>query len=402
MQAAAARAAERLADPPRRQPVAVRAVERPLEEPQRQVAARRASNQARVDLFADPDHAGMNEPEPSADDQQQMRMTGARNESSVLFSLDAMVKAEQSEGKKPNKQSDEALLMGGGPSGAPRRDNAPDSLINVAGPALFSSALSAPDVNAPVHEAPALPVAPENEMVAPAEAALTAPPSAAKKGGLIVLVVVVALLVLVGGAAALVAWKRPDLVDRVLGRSPAGADPTAAIATTEAPIATPGVAPSAEPAASAGSAGETAPAASETITTEPERAQPRAREEQRREEHKPASSAQPTPGKPAESAAPAPAAAAAGGAPPFDKGAAVSALATAAGSASSCKVPGGPTGGGRVVVTFAPSGRATNAVVSGDLAGTAVGGCVARVFRTARVPAFSGEPTTVARSFTVN
>jgi hypothetical protein len=87
----------------------------------------------------------------------------------------------------------------------------------------------------------------------------------------------------------------------------------------------------------------------------------------------------------------------------FDKNAAVSALTSAASAASACKRPDGPTGTGKVSVTFAPSGRATNAVISGgSFAGTSVGGCIASVFRRARVPAFSGDPVTVSKSFTIS
>jgi hypothetical protein len=103
--------------------------------------------------------------------------------------------------------------------------------------------------------------------------------------------------------------------------------------------------------------------------------------------------------KPAEKPADKPAEAS--GAPPFDTAAAKTALGSAAANAGSCKTPDGPTGSGKVSVTFMPSGRATNTQVSGDLAGTAVGGCVARLFRSAKVPAFSGEAVTVTKSFAV-
>ncbi len=87
---------------------------------------------------------------------------------------------------------------------------------------------------------------------------------------------------------------------------------------------------------------------------------------------------------------------------PFNVGAAKSALSAAAGKAKLCKKPDGPTGSGKVQVTFAPSGRVTSAnVVSGPFGGTSVGGCVARAFRSARVPAFSGSSTTVAKSFSI-
>ncbi|HEY6723433.1 MAG TPA: zinc-ribbon domain-containing protein [Polyangiaceae bacterium] len=87
---------------------------------------------------------------------------------------------------------------------------------------------------------------------------------------------------------------------------------------------------------------------------------------------------------------------------PFNKSAAISALSSAAANAAGCKVPGGPTGSGKAIVTFAPSGRVTSANVSGGkFGGTSVGGCVASRFRGARVPPFSGSAVTVSKSFNV-
>ncbi|HZO13537.1 MAG TPA: GYF domain-containing protein [Polyangiaceae bacterium] len=83
----------------------------------------------------------------------------------------------------------------------------------------------------------------------------------------------------------------------------------------------------------------------------------------------------------------------------FDVNAARSALGGAAGAASGCGKPGGPTGKGRVSVTFAPSGRATTAVVGPPFAGTPVGSCAAAAFKRASVPPFSGGPVTVQKSF---
>jgi predicted Zn finger-like uncharacterized protein len=91
----------------------------------------------------------------------------------------------------------------------------------------------------------------------------------------------------------------------------------------------------------------------------------------------------------------------AGGAP-FSVSAAQVALTQAAANAGSCAKPGGPTGSGKAQVTFAPSGRVTSAnVATPPFAGTPVGGCVAGVFRRARIPAFSGNPVTVSKSFSV-
>ena len=90
-------------------------------------------------------------------------------------------------------------------------------------------------------------------------------------------------------------------------------------------------------------------------------------------------------------------------APRFNKSAAAAALASAAAQASGCRKAGDPSGTARVVVTFAPSGRATSAVVTGKpFQGTATGGCIAVTMRSARVPAFSGERVTVGKTITVN
>jgi hypothetical protein len=89
-------------------------------------------------------------------------------------------------------------------------------------------------------------------------------------------------------------------------------------------------------------------------------------------------------------------------APPFSTDAAKSALSSAASNAASCKTSDGPTGSGKVQVTFVPSGRVTSAnVVSGPFGGTAVGGCIARTFRQARVPKFSGDAQIVSKSFNI-
>lgn len=88
--------------------------------------------------------------------------------------------------------------------------------------------------------------------------------------------------------------------------------------------------------------------------------------------------------------------------PPFNVSAAKSALSTAAANAAGCKKSGGPTGKGKVQITFSTSGRVTSAsIISGPFGGTSTGGCVASTFRRARVPAFSGSAQTVAKSFTI-
>ncbi len=82
--------------------------------------------------------------------------------------------------------------------------------------------------------------------------------------------------------------------------------------------------------------------------------------------------------------------------PAFDRDAAKSALDVAAVQAAACgSTPDAQTV--RVGVTFAPSGRATTALIEGNtpLKGTTIGSCIARAMRTAQVPAFDGGLVTV-------
>lgn len=88
-------------------------------------------------------------------------------------------------------------------------------------------------------------------------------------------------------------------------------------------------------------------------------------------------------------------------APPFDAASATSALAALTGAVQSCGDGAGGTA--RVAVTFSPSGRVTQAIVEGaPYAGTPAGGCIAAKARGASVPAFSGSPTTVRKTYTMN
>jgi hypothetical protein len=85
---------------------------------------------------------------------------------------------------------------------------------------------------------------------------------------------------------------------------------------------------------------------------------------------------------------------------PFDRGAAAAALGSI--SVSGCKKSDGPTGSGHIKITFAPNGSVQSAVVDQPpFAGTAIGGCVAGKFRSAHIPAFAGAPVPVGKSFVV-
>jgi hypothetical protein len=88
---------------------------------------------------------------------------------------------------------------------------------------------------------------------------------------------------------------------------------------------------------------------------------------------------------------------------PFNMGEAKARLGAAAAAAAGCKKPSGPTGTGKVIVVFAPSGAAQSASVTGPpFEGTPTGACVAARFRGVRVPAFSGSAFSVSKSFSIN
>lgn len=83
---------------------------------------------------------------------------------------------------------------------------------------------------------------------------------------------------------------------------------------------------------------------------------------------------------------------------PFDKSAASSSLSSV--NLEKCKSTNAPRGEGHVVVKFTPVGSATEAVVDkGPLVGTPVAKCIAKEFKKAKVPAFSGEIVNVGKSF---
>ena len=83
---------------------------------------------------------------------------------------------------------------------------------------------------------------------------------------------------------------------------------------------------------------------------------------------------------------------------PFDRTAAASALNL---SVSQCAL-GNLTGTGHANVTFAPAGNVSAVVVDdANFAGSDAGRCVQRVLARARVPAFTGSPVTVGKSFTI-
>lgn len=331
-----------------------------------------------VDLFGGVDVAGSEEeeevatsapvvPQAGATAYDDGKLTGARNENSVLFSLDALKGGLTAEPKKAPSASK--------PKSSPLDFGGPDLLAAPAQSPIFSL-----NADQALLTAPAPPEPPPPKVVSAVGATGTSGPNKTMLiGG------AVGALLLIGVAFAL---GRSGSSDEAQDD---GAKPAASVAEVKATEKEQEKAeekkeePKAEdpkPEASAATSASAAPAST------PAKADPT-----------PPSDKKPTtPTTPKETKEPAPVAATG----PFSVSAAQVALTQAAGNAQGCKKPSGPTGSGKVQVTFAPSGRVTSANVNGaPFAGTPVGGCVASVFRRARIPAFSGNPVTVAKSFSV-
>ncbi len=349
-------------------PVTAAPIAAAAEEPMfgKPAAARRVEKRAgAADLFGKVAEAG-SEGDVSLDlasnEEPAHKLTGARNESSVLFSLEALTKpdpkaskAKEKEREREREEEASAALFG---------ESAADSLMNLGSGGL--GALAAPDFTKPV-SAVAQAVRPSDPVEVPNT------PVNKGRGGVVLMVGFVAI-----AAAAAVAFvmmkKQPPTAAVSLtpsaatqaGTSAEPSSPGAPVASTTAAASDPSAASAASAsAASAAPAGSSETAAAATASAKP--ATPPS------VPATPATPATPAvvnkPAEPAASPKPPEAAASAEGAA-FDKNAAVAALGAAAASAASCKKPDGPVGSGRVSVTFAPSGRATATNVAGDLAGT--------------------------------
>jgi predicted Zn finger-like uncharacterized protein len=403
--------------------------------PPRAPPARVKEGRVRADLFGGHKSAGKEEEDLLRSESVPLNQygdkpTAARNESSVLFSLDAM-KAGQRRGS---------------PSSAPPRASAaaPPTAADILGmPAAGAGLLSAPAYSAPALSAPMAASAPawngapppaltaqartlppqHQEAYAPRAKMDTTPPMSRGRPKMAIIIGVVLGAALVAGAAAFVFKDRfltpklaPDATETAAVATtapthepPRAAEPpppvvkappptTTVAAEPVAPAEPPHEAPRAEakPAVAPRPVPAPRPAPASQSTDAPKAAVRKDPSEQKvvlAEDPTPAAEAPPAATPPPEEAP---------SAPPFDTGAAKAALASAASGAAGCKTADGPTGSGKVQVTFAPSGKATSAtLIEGDFGGTPIAGCVAKLFRGARVPAFSGDPVTVAKSFTI-
>ena len=359
-----------------------------------------SGGRAGQDLFG----TGRAEDPAAASGKTDSKAVGERNENSVLFSLSALTAAEKSAAK-----DDVATKKKDARSGL-------DDIMNLGGGSLGGPMLAPPPLMAPVIEAPPPPMM--QQMLTGTQMPLTGtqmpltgtqvpqvvmvqvPEQRKSSAGLIIGIV---LGVVVAGAAAFF----------LVGQKPSGTTTTENTTTTATPTTT-------------GAPTTTAPTPTDTVAANPQPGNTGAATPNPADTKAGTTGGGPGPvagtggggiPKPgntgtapaATTAAPVATPTATAEAPPaeggkeFNRGAASSALGAAAGAAKSCKTPDGPTGTGKVKVTFAPSGNVTSAQVQGPpFAGTSVGGCVAGVFRGARVSPFDGSPVSVTKSFTIN
>lgn len=321
------------------------------------------------------------------------KMTGERNENSVLFSLSALTNTV------PKGAGSDAPLAGGEGSGLidiralgagmapkPEKRNKVDDIMNLAGGGAFTPSLAAPVLSAPSMEAP--------DYAAAAAVDGEAPQGGTNKTLLFAIIGGASLVVVTLLVVFFVVLKSPDEPTAKPTASASASSTTAATtATATTPTATATTPPPATTSAIASTAAppDTAPTATASATATTTAST------------KPTATTTTTTTTTATVTATATTTAPANDAPPFNLEAAKVSLKSVAGGVQGCAKPGGPTGSGTVLVQFRPNGSVQTAQVQGSpFAGTPVGACVAGRFFGARVPPFSGAAPPLTKSFSIN
>ncbi|HQY63335.1 MAG: zinc-ribbon domain-containing protein [Myxococcales bacterium] len=380
-------------------------------------ARRERSRNAGADLFGGVAQAGSEDDRMvAAPAKDEPKLTGQRNESSVLFSLASLTKEENgaSSGNgganKSSPQGDASGLIDIRALSSARaerpKSSGVDDIMNLGGGGAFGAALAAPILAPPAMD-PA---------IAAAADASAQPGGGGNKGIIFAIVGGVAFLT-VAVVLAIVFTRPTTPTEPVAVKGGAGATGSGAQAMNDPPkdpaTAAPAAshAPAAEPSAKepgAGAVGAAKPVAGGAAPKKSEPAAGGGGAPAPAHEPAPAASAAGKPksmeqamceatGTCAKGGAAAPAAASGAA---FDRGAAAAALGGV--NVASCKKPDGPSGSGHVTVTFAPNGSVSSAVVDGGpFPGTPVGGCIAGKYRGAHVPAFGGSPVKVGKSFSL-
>ena len=426
----------------------------PSEAPPSTSAARRDGGRGRgADLFGNAAKAGSEEeevakkaastpapspkprpaptPVPEAKAADTVKLTGARSEDSVLFSVPGgggggelaplalstspPTKSSASSLSSPSLTNSGLIDIralgvdmdkGDSAKKGGSKESSVDDIMNLSGGGAFGTALAAPVLGLSASDSSSSSIAPTggsrpNKTLVPAILG----------GAALIAVAIVAAVVLSRPPPPQPVGTGPTATTTGVGSAPTGgvaaADATTAAGGDVPPAPGTGTA-SAKVASLAPSDKNARPAGASTAASVAASDKP--------DETAPAASAAPptpAPEKPADFASalanaagkadekPAENSAAAGSGAQFDRGAAAGALGGV--DYQACKKPDGPTGAGHVTVTFGSDGNVASAIVDqGPFPGTPVGGCIAGKFRGAHVPAFTGSPVKVGKSFTLN
>ncbi len=356
-------------------------------------AARRAGGRGNVDLFGSRDAGGAAQSAANSAAQN----IGERNESSVLFSLSALTAAEE-QAKKPepirssfqmsNDRIDDILSLGGGIGTAPLLVPPPMNAPIIEAPPPPPMSVAPPSYGQPgMGMASAMPYGMQQQ-----QEQKKASPVGFIVGGVGLLAAVGVLVFFLtrgsGGEQA-----KTDSTSK----TDASKDGDKKPAETSKPVESVAMADTSKPAdtdkpADTATADTGKPADTGAVpSTDPKDAKAfqAALDAKKNDPKKTPDPKTPDPTPPA------------GGGGEFDRGAASAQLSAKAGGASGCKKPDGPTGSAKVQVTFAPSGKATQATVGAPFAGTPVGSCIASLFKGASVPPFSGAAMTVSKTVSI-
>ncbi len=364
-------------------------------------ARRQQSRASNVDLFGG--GGGLEEvaaappqgPPPGFD-----KHVGERNETSVLFSLKDLAAAEAQVATKPEKKNAFAA-----------RNDRVDDILSLGGGSATAPMLAPPPLNAPFYEPPPPPPSVAPISASPMAAAMSYAQPPQKKSPVPMIIGGLGALALVGGILFFVmaggdksdakadsktatadskpADKTSDTTAKASDTSKAADTASAALVASATDTASASASGSTSASASASSepvasldpkttATNTSSLAADPKKTDPKKEEPK-KEEPKKEEPKDQGGSGDT---------------------PFDRGAASAALSSAAGGAKGCK-KGDLTGSTKVQVTFAPSGKATQATVGPPFAGTPTGSCIAGLFRGLSVPKFSGPAMTVSKTVSI-
>ncbi|MBX3206011.1 MAG: zinc-ribbon domain-containing protein [Labilithrix sp.] len=342
------------------------------------------------------------------------KLTGQRNENSVLFSLSALTDKpkETASSNRTTASADGSglidirALSANMDDGEKKKDTGArvDDIMNLSGGGAFGAALAAPILAPPPLEAVDMGVM-----------ASGAPPKQNKTLVFAILGGCAFIAIAIVAAVALTRGPAPDKTSETPTATVSAAtpDPTTTVAANDTTPPTGVTAATADNTPPPPGTGQTAPK-TPSVNPAPKAPSGGGGAVAAKTDHAPSEPA-PTPKTPdkpkdlsgalAEAAGKKPDAPSGGGGSsstaPFDRGAAAAALGAV--NVQSCKKSDGPTGSGHVFVTFAPDGSVQSAVIdSGPFPGTSVGGCIAGKYRGARVPAFGGAPVRVGKSFTVN